>query len=313
MSIFLHIGAPKCGSTTIQSQLSKNKDILKQAGLVTPAEQIDAHRIGHRFTTGWLKNITGPLTTDERALLARDRGGDLLMSSEVCLQIAKEPHQLDAFIACFDPEEPLHLLTIIRRPSSQLESTWLQWMRTYRTFPKVAEQMALRGLHIDAYIRDGSWLSGLITNWSRWKAHDRVTSIETLYMERGPRIDFTQVLPDFTKRKMVLPSSTDDLNISMNGVSFRLLREFTQTKIPNYNRFTRRIEALTNQAGFSKFRILTYSQRLEIDRAMTNVELFSPYSEPPENKPSAYELDAATWSDLLQAAWAIADEETKSA
>lgn len=311
MSVYLHIGAPKCGSTTLQALISENRESLKASGLATSAKQIDAHRIAHRFTRGWLEGIEGPVTPEEHTLLSSDRGGDLLLSSEAFMVMAGKPAQLEGFLSNLTAGEPLHILSVVRRPSSQLESTWLQWMRTYRTFPKIKEEMNRRGFDVDKTINDGKWLTALSENWTTWTTHPRVAKSTTLHMELGAPIDFVKVLEDMTERPLSLAEPETAQNVSMNGVTFRLLREFTETELPHYNRFLNRLERMTRRAGFGKYRILNGAERAKVDQAMAYLPLFEPYADPAETRPSAYDLDEKVWADLLKEARRLARNQTR--
>lgn len=86
MTLYLHIGAQKTGSTTIQEALAKNRAALREVGLEYPeAEPEDGNKVSHYnsfrgFFTKHPSQIDSTKTFMQRINAIR---GDVLLSSEV--------------------------------------------------------------------------------------------------------------------------------------------------------------------------------------------------------------------------------------
>src|SRR5438067_844504 len=95
MSVFIHIGSPKCASTTIQDLIARNRSTLESAGCATKTTDF-AHALAKAFQKG-LPN--GP--TEECREILRGISGSLVLSSENFLSLAARPEAIDAFLGLF--------------------------------------------------------------------------------------------------------------------------------------------------------------------------------------------------------------------
>jgi len=311
MTGYIHIGAPKCGSTGLQSLIAANIAALQEAGVRAPQSQALANELAHRFAYGWQKKDDLKQALAEEGEGFELSGGDILLSSESYLAAASEEGNLDRLIDLFEQDE-LQVLAVIRDPASLLESTWFQWMRTHRTFPKVHDMMRTKGLYYKAYL-DSSWFSEMNQNWQRWQQHPKVTRFSAIRLGLDA-FDSAEVLADFLQRPLPPLGPGKDANESMNGVTFRLLKEWRGVPLPRYGSFVAQVERMTKKQRFGSYRFLTTENAALVNQSAADLPLFSDfYGQQPPRK-AAQDLPKDVFADLLEetrkiAAWL----ETKSA
>jgi hypothetical protein len=304
MTVYLHIGSPKCGSSTIQALLSANRRHLEAAGIALPKDEQFAHDLGHQFVRGWLNRDTFDTAGSDKALPWNATDTDLILSSETYLAIGAQPESLDRFLAPFGDQE-IHVLAVMRSPAALLESTWFQWMRTYRTFEKVREVASRFGYFYKDYLGNG-WFERIDASWARWRSHSAIASFVPVYMDKGERIDFTAELNRFVNRKVIVYPATRVQNESMNGVTFRLLLEFRGTHFHDYRTFVRFLDREMRAHGFRHYRYLADRARLAIHEHCAPLRLFSRFAGTVSSFDNAADIPDAVFDELLEVAHGVA-------
>jgi hypothetical protein len=140
-AVYLHIGAPKSGSTYIQGRLHASKDELGAGGLLIPAVHADHFRL-MMHATGRDDSLRRP----EVGRLAWDRvfgeigewkGSAVISHEMLCIAAAA---QIEAVLAAAAPAD-VHIVYTVRDLARTLPSEWQQAVRGGLT------------LGFDAYVR----------------------------------------------------------------------------------------------------------------------------------------------------------------
>lgn len=133
--VFLHIGAPKTGTTYLQQVLFKNRETLAENGVLYPYSEVDqSFRSAHDFCgTTWFgqhaERFRGEW--DRIAGLARDWDGPtVIISSE--LLAGASPERIKSRLAQLSPAE-LHIIFSARDLARQLVSDWQEQIKHNHT------------------------------------------------------------------------------------------------------------------------------------------------------------------------------------
>lgn len=307
MTGYIHIGAPKCGSSTIQSLVARNALAIRDSGIGIFQDANFGNQLAHRFVSGWLPDEAQERSNTQDTFLHDHRNSDIFLSSEAYLALAQNPANLNALLSLIG-QDNLNILAIIRDPASLLESTWFQWMRTYRTFPKVRSIMDERGVYYKKYL-DSNWFEMINLNWQRWRTNASVTKFTPIYMDLIDRFDPSEILQDFLGRRISLTEQSGRVNESMNGVTFRLLKEFRSVRFSDYRSFVTALDKETSAQGYGKYRFLSDNMARQVTQSAGQTELFAPYLDAERTAhPNAQDLETSVYAKLLKKAEAMATE-----
>ncbi|MGN6251430.1 MAG: hypothetical protein ACTHNS_06415 [Marmoricola sp.] len=138
--IFLHIGAPKSGTTYLQDRLSRSRDVLAEHGMLLPQLRSGDHfeaalDLIERPWSGELERARGQW--DVLAEQVRREPGDVIVSHEILA--AARPEQVRRAVASFGDAE-LHVVLTARDLGRQLPAEW-QEMVKHRNVAKFATFM----------------------------------------------------------------------------------------------------------------------------------------------------------------------------
>lgn len=128
--IFLHVGMPKCASTTIQAHLGTHAGWLRGHGVDyvqswwrTPVQQGNAVRLGYRLFDGDMRNALG-----YAARLGRKRQ-DVLLSTELFSALSGSARMGDFIDALGQAGFEPHVICLFRRQDLWLESDFKQQVK----------------------------------------------------------------------------------------------------------------------------------------------------------------------------------------
>lgn len=303
MAGYVHIGAPKCGSTALQSVIKENIDYLSEKGIRTPKTQNFSNELAHRFVQGWKEVDELKASISQKEHYFDPAGGDILLSSEAFLACAQDREDLDHLIKLMHQNQ-LHILGVIRDPASLLESTWFQWMRTYRTFPKVRESMRRNGLYFRNYL-ERNWFEGINNNWQAWKNHPSVSSFKEVRMGLE-HFDPVEVIGDFIGHPIPLMGKKTESNESINGVTFRILKEWRGIPINGYNNFVAQLEKATREKGYGKYRFLSNENARKVNESAVSLPLFADFADWERDRPTAQDIPPEEFRELQELSQEIA-------
>ncbi len=133
--IFIHIGAPKTGTTYLKSVLLKNVDALAAAGVLYPYTDIgQSFRAAHDFCRmRWFGQRADRFRGEWDLLVQRSRewdGGTVILSSE--LLAAAAPDRIGKGLAPLAPYE-VHIVFTARDFARQLASDWQEHIKHKHT------------------------------------------------------------------------------------------------------------------------------------------------------------------------------------
>ena len=298
---YIHIGAPKCGSTALQQVILANIDRLGAAGIRTPRSQDFAEGLAHNFTYGWRDNdeirLNGANSDFDPA------GGDILLSSEAFLACGASSPGLRALTKSFYQDE-LHILGVIRDPASLLESTWFQWMRTYRAFEKVRRTMNHASLYFENYI-NSDWFAKINQNWQNWRSYPSVACFKEVSLGLDP-FDPVDVLVEFLNRPLSNDVEQERANVSINGVTFRILKEYRNVPLRGYEDFVFQLERAMRDKGYGGYRFLSDKNALRVNHSACSLPLFRGFKDIRRDGPTAQDISKVEFDKLLEESKEIA-------
>ena len=148
--LFLHVGAPKTGTSAMQDLLFRNPDVLAAQGVVYPADRFDAHFLAAldlmELSWGGLeKQAVG--AWDRLAERIRDEDRTVVVSHEI-LATASRPQVHRAMESFGDAE--VHLVLTARDLVRQIPAEWQENVKhrrtlTYREFLDIVMDPRRRG------------------------------------------------------------------------------------------------------------------------------------------------------------------------
>ena len=155
MQLVVHIGAPKCASTTIQNHLKDNARALRQAGILIPDRSTS--EVVHRFVR---RECGGADLIDAIKRLGREASGcnKIILSAEGLFQGVGPRERLIEPFNHLSKDFDITVILYVRRQDEWLESAWKQWyVKTdKRPFRQWLLEHAERGLP-DFYSAASAW------------------------------------------------------------------------------------------------------------------------------------------------------------
>ena len=129
--MFLHIGAPKTGSTYIQHLLWKHKTELEELGVHLPFERRRAHldAVGEIRGGDW-HTPSSPWTWQALVDEVNEHPGKAVISEE--LMVGATDEQIDRMANSFGPT-PVHIVVTSRDLLRQFPAEWQNQVRTRAT------------------------------------------------------------------------------------------------------------------------------------------------------------------------------------
>jgi hypothetical protein len=135
--VFIHVGAPKTGTTYLQQALGQNRERLKDAGLLYPKSSADAHH-----TAAWdlrelweqrenPESLRGVWDRTVRKVMRWD-GPSALLSSE--LFVYADRRQASRALTSFGEAE-VHVVYTARDLVRQLPAVWQERLKNQRVMP----------------------------------------------------------------------------------------------------------------------------------------------------------------------------------
>lgn len=130
--VFLHVGSPKTGTTYLQAVLWRERDRLKEAGLLLPGGSIQAHFLGTLDVLQTPERASQPERVEgawqRLADLAADWAGDVLVSHEHLARASTE--QAERAIAAFIAQgREVHVVLTARDLARQLPAEWQERLK----------------------------------------------------------------------------------------------------------------------------------------------------------------------------------------
>jgi len=181
--VFLHIGAPKTGTTYLQQVLHRNRDALEAAGVLYPRVVGDAHH-----TAVW--DVRAPTERDFGRNVSGDWGkavrlvdawtGTAVMSSE--LFVYAEPDECLRALTAFAPGTEVHVIYTARDLVRQAPAVWQERVKNQHTLgfgPFIADALG----RSETNMAKGFWraqdLAAALERWSQGLSPEQVHVVTT--------------------------------------------------------------------------------------------------------------------------------------
>ncbi len=237
-SIWLHIGAPKTGSTAAQSFCLNSRKFLVQRGveLVRRRRRATVNDLAVAIRSGKLKQAE-QIGADVDAIVQASAQEKVLITSEMLSGC--NPKLVSRVIPCLS-QHPVNLIFYIRRQDQMLESSYKQKIKTGRLACNFQE-------YLEKFQAAKGFYDRVIDSWSenfpdaRW--HVRRMQRGSLYQE-DVVADFMQVLGVSDIPEDILPKRKS--NVSPNIDVLEVLRQMTLAGDLNI----RKIQQVLSRRGF---------------------------------------------------------------
>lgn len=178
--LFLHVGAPKTGTSYIESIIWSQKDRLEADGILLPGNNRKAHdALMGDVRGGMWAHKDSPWTWDRLVEVANRHEGDVLVSKEMLS--AASDRQAEKAVEPFRSTE-VHLIVTARDLATSIPSWWQQSVRARISTPFGQYIQNLRDNP-----RDGFWLyQDPVSIMRRWAPNFPRDQVHLIAMPRGP-------------------------------------------------------------------------------------------------------------------------------
>ena len=123
--VLLHVGTPKTGTSYLQDVLFRNRELLREHGILYPADRFDAHFLAAldlmRLTWGGLETQAVG-AWDRLAADVRDWPDTSIISHEILATAS--PTQIDRALSSFGDGVEVHLIVSVRDLVRQVPAEW---------------------------------------------------------------------------------------------------------------------------------------------------------------------------------------------
>ena len=237
--IWLHIGAPKTGTTALQHAFNDNRDALNEAGLsyITPGRKSSANPVAVALNRGRTDEIRA--FADELSEKIEATTNDCLISSE--LFFARPPDLIAKALPALSPENTT-ILVWLKRQDLYLESKYLQRAKNARFDGTIWD-------YIERFDGSGADYEESLAGWT-----DAGFKIEARISDRPILDDALDVLG--LNGRIDLPQ-TPPVNSSPSQLRLDLLQAAADAGHPNPRRLQRSLPPDTGP----KARILSNAER----------------------------------------------------
>lgn len=235
--VFLHVGAPKTGTTYLQSMLWANRGALARHGVLYPGTQSGAHFHGaqdlrRKYFLGH-EDPRVPGAWDRLAAAAREWSGSSVVISHELLADS-EPHEAERAAASVRPHE-VHVLYTVRDLARQIPAAWQESVKNGWTVPYRDYLRALRSEPPEMMGRVFWRMQDAAQVLQRWQGAAPADRLHVVTVPPGgaePGLlwrRFSQVIGVVPETLDVTPgSSKSRRNASLGLAETELLRRLTQ-------------------------------------------------------------------------------------
>ncbi|MFN8125137.1 MAG: hypothetical protein U0R64_01305 [Candidatus Nanopelagicales bacterium] len=187
--VFLHIGAPKTGTTFLQGILWRNRELLAQDGVLIPYVDERQHfRSARDFCGGGWRLLPAEHFTGEWAAVAAATrnwdGSTVIITNE--LLAGSDPDRISSGLAQLEPAE-VHVIFTMRDLARQLVSDWQEHIKHLHTITLegFVEALMTDGIHAQAPFGEMFWgLHDPLRVLPRW---GESVPAERIHVVTGPR------------------------------------------------------------------------------------------------------------------------------
>jgi len=195
--VLIHVGTPKTGTSHLQDVLFRNRERLREQGVLYPADRFDAHFLAAldlmQLPWGGLEDEAvgawEALASQVRAHFDAHSDGTAIISHEI-LATASSGQAQRALASLGHPNTEIHVVLSIRDLVRQIPAEWQENVKHRRELPYARFLAQLRDPARDSAI--GSWFWGvqevpdILDRWAGDLPPDRV-HIVTVPRPGGPR------------------------------------------------------------------------------------------------------------------------------
>lgn len=250
--VFVHIGAPKTGTSLVQDMLHRNRDRLRSEGVLYPGDRFDAHflaaldLLGKKWG-GLEKEAVG--AWDAMVAAANAWDGNVVISHEILA--AASAQQAGRALAALEGE--VHLVYSVRDLARQIPAEWQEGVKhrrklSYAEFLEDLRSDGPQSAPVQWFWSVQDW-PDVLRRWGATLPPERV-HVVTVPPPGNPR----DVLPDrfltlFEIDRDWLPSPSERVNQSLGGAETTVIRTINsrlparKLKGPHYRHLVRELLA----------------------------------------------------------------------
>ncbi len=234
----LHVGAPKTGTTYLQSVLWRNRERLREVGVLYPLQHPDEHFAAALDVRemSWGGRVDGPWLGAWRRLAGRVEAwdGSVLLSNELLGGVAPEQARTIADALAGPTGRELHVVFTARDFARQLPSDWQEHVKHRHDVPLAAfvDDLVANGLQATKPFGELFWglhdAERVLANWSAVVPPDQLHLVVVPHAQGGPH-ELWQRFATASGLAEMAPGVDLDLdvrprNVSLGVVEAELLR-----------------------------------------------------------------------------------------
>lgn len=172
-TLYLHIGMPKCASTTIQNVLQTHADVFAAHGKFYGRPDNDKTQ-GQGNATRLADDIRNEKTDRVESTLAffLDRETDVILSSEVLIGLGYSSHAKSLVESAAAKGFDTQVIIYIRRQDLWIESDYKQHVKGSSDWSDTIEALIAR--RTKTHVLDYHWL---LERWARGMTRDKITVV----------------------------------------------------------------------------------------------------------------------------------------
>lgn len=172
-TLYLHVGMPKCASTTIQDTLQSHAEVFAAHGKFYGFAPNDK-TVGQGNAARLLADIIGKRTREVRKALAFffERDSDIILSSEVFISLARSRMADDLIVRAAEEGFETRVICYLRRQDLWIESDYKQHIKGGSDWSEGIEALIAKRTRTRAL--NYHWT---LSNWARAVGQDNITVV----------------------------------------------------------------------------------------------------------------------------------------
>ncbi|MGN0065669.1 MAG: hypothetical protein ACI379_15640 [Nocardioides sp.] len=231
--VILHVGTPKTGTSHLQDVLYRNRDVLREHGILYPADRFDAHFLAAldlmKLTWGGLESEAVGAWT-QLAARVRDWPGTSIISHEIFATAT--PTQVAYALESLGEDAEVHLVLSVRDLVRQIPAEWQENVkhRSHVTYKRFLEQLTdpARDSRIGSWFWGVQELPDILDRWGAGLPPEHVHLV-TVPPSGAPRDElWRRFSVVFGLDGIDLDATAERANASMGVPETTLMRQLNQ-------------------------------------------------------------------------------------
>jgi len=247
--VWLHIGTPKSGTSSLQKHLNAHRNSLSDQGLAYLSPEGKSAYNDLAIAIKRARPELPDLVRDLNHQIATRPEKRALISSEMLYGVA--PETITGLLPAI-AERPLNVLVYVRRQDKYIEAMFLQKAKNGRFHGSIAD-------YIEKFSGSGSDFHEMLTPWQE----DLGATLVPRVLERDKLVGGDVVTDAFAQMGLAAPDAqaSDDVNVSPGLARVQLLQAAAAADLANPRRLQRQLAARFPQDASARAPIMSLEER----------------------------------------------------